>query len=66
MNIVLYIVDRLTLVISWAVQPMFPHDSNTNTQLTYLYIVHSSNSRITPNGSLQIWCGYASKWSHPP
>ena len=40
--------------------------SNTKTRLTYLYIVLSSNSRITPNGSLQKFWGYASKWAHPP
>ena len=36
------------------------------TRLTYLYIDKVANLRITPNGSLLKWWGYASKWAHPP
>lgn len=66
MNIILHIIDSLTLVIAWEFLPMFPHDDTIKTRLTYLYIVHLYNSRITPNGSLLKWWGYAQKWAHPP
>lgn len=66
MNIVLYIIGLITLVIAWEFLPMFPHHDTIKTRLTYLYIVLSCNSRITPNGSLMKWWGYAQKWAHPP
>ena len=64
-----YIIYRLTYLcegIIWQLYANVSPRSNTKTRLTFLYIVISSNSRVAPNGSLSIWWGYASKWSHPP
>ena len=50
----------------WGRLPMFPHSYTMKHRLTYLYIGISLNFRITPNGSLLIFGGYAAKWAHPP
>ena len=52
------IIWRLYAVVS----PRLYHE----TRLTYLYIDKVTNLRITPNGSLLKWWGYAQKWAHPP
>lgn len=36
------------------------------TRLTYLYTINYVESRMSPNGSLQNFGGYAEKWLHPP
>ena len=62
----IYIMLTLCKAKQWFLWPMFPHPNTVIAQLAYLYIALSCNSRITPNGSLLKWCGYASQWAHPP
>ena len=57
---------RLTVVLWRIVLPMFPHIDTMKTRLTCYYTSLMSHQRITPNGSLTKWWGYASKWAHPP
>ena len=68
MKLIDYII-RLTCV-AWAnISQLYADVSparTMRTRLTYLYIDKVANLRITPNGSLLKWLGYASKWAHPP
>lgn len=64
-----YILYSLTCFCAGIVWRLFANVSPRQyheTRLTSLYIVISHNLRIAPNGSLQKFWGYASKWAHPP
>ena len=50
----------------WQLYAIVSPARTMRTRLTYLYIDILGNPRITPNGSLMKWWGYASKWAHPP
>ena len=62
--VLIIILDNLYMV--WRglskVSPPY-HDTHT---LTYYISNTYIKSSIAPNGSHDIWWGYASKWLHPP
>lgn len=66
MNNIIYRLTCFCEGITWrlyaVVSPRLYHE----TRLTYLYIDKVVTFRITPNGSLMKWWGYAQKWAHPP
>lgn len=62
----IYIMLTLCKAKQWFLWPLFPHANAMDARLAYLYIALSYHFRITPNGSLLKWWGYAQKWAHPP
>lgn len=69
MTILYYIIIRLTVVAwadIWQLYAIVSPSDTMKARLTYLNIDTYVKQRITPNGSLLKWWGYAQKWAHPP
>ena len=69
MTILYYIIIRLTVVVRadiWQLYAIVSPADTMKTRLTYLNTITYVKPRITPNGSLLKWSGYAQKWAHPP